>query len=51
LGDGVDGAAEEEDVQASGEHVADVATCGLGREGHLQGELLRTRAPGAGVGS
>jgi hypothetical protein len=50
LGDGVDGAAEEEDVQAACEHVADVATCGLGRERHLQGELLRARAPEASVG-
>lgn len=50
LGDGVDGAAEEEDVQAACEHVADVATCGLGWERHLQGKLLRARAKGAGVG-
>jgi hypothetical protein len=42
----VDGAVEEEeDVQASGEHVASVAAGGWGGEGYLQGELLGGRGP------
>jgi hypothetical protein len=42
----VDGAAEEQDVQAAGEHVADVgADALLGGEGCLQGELLGVGAP------
>lgn len=50
LADGVDGAAEQENVQATFEHVASVTACGLGREGDLKGELLGVRAPRAGVG-
>jgi hypothetical protein len=50
LGDGVDGAAEEEDVQVAGEHVAGVAAGGWGGKGYLQGELLGGGAPGGTAG-
>lgn len=49
----MDGAAEEQDVQAAGEHAAGVgAGALLGGEGYLQGKLLGVGAPGgaAGVG-
>jgi hypothetical protein len=46
----VDGAAEEEDVQAAGEHVADVGACCRGCDVYLQGELVGVRAPGGAAG-